>query len=394
MTVDLKPLSKRLLSIDVFRAITMLLMIFVNDVGSVKNIPEWIDHVKADEDGLGFADVIFPAFLFIVGLSLPLAIKKRIKKGDNLFNLISYILIRSLALLVMGFFHVNSENYSTAAWLPYSVWMLLLTLSFFLIWLDYPDNMFKAKKYAFINAGIVLLLLLAWLYKGGTPQSPEGLKPHWWGILGIIGWSYLVCATVYLFLKYNFLLVVIAFVAFLTVNILSHSHLMPFEIWVIGDASSVSLTMAGIVISVVYGMLVSRSDKKLLWLVLTLSGITTISLGLLIRPYTEGISKIHSTPAWVLICTGISILVFELVIYLVDIKGKPNWFKAIRPAGTSTLTCYLIPYFLYSLLAIANIQYPQFLTSGFAGIIKSFAIAFFVIWLAGLLERMKIRLRI
>ena len=84
MNTELKPISKRLLSIDVLRAITMLLMIFVNDVSGVKNIPEWIDHVKADADGLGFADTIFPAFLFIVGFSLPLAIKNRIKKGDSL----------------------------------------------------------------------------------------------------------------------------------------------------------------------------------------------------------------------------------------------------------------------------------------------------------------------
>ncbi|MDB5013507.1 MAG: hypothetical protein JWQ25_1709, partial [Daejeonella sp.] len=51
MTAELKPLPKRLLAIDVFRAITMLLMIFVNDVSGVKNIPEWIEHVKANEDG-------------------------------------------------------------------------------------------------------------------------------------------------------------------------------------------------------------------------------------------------------------------------------------------------------------------------------------------------------
>ncbi len=43
----MKSLPVRLHSIDVFRAVTMFLMIFVNDVGAVTNIPEWIKHAAA-----------------------------------------------------------------------------------------------------------------------------------------------------------------------------------------------------------------------------------------------------------------------------------------------------------------------------------------------------------
>ena len=115
-------LPKRLKSIDTFRAVTMLLMIFVNDVSSVKNIPSWIEHVTADEDGLGFADTVFPAFLFIVGLSIPFAINRRLEKGNTIPQTIFYILTRSAALIIMGFFHVNLENYNAAALLPLAVW--------------------------------------------------------------------------------------------------------------------------------------------------------------------------------------------------------------------------------------------------------------------------------
>ena len=142
----MNPLPKRLHSIDVFRAITMLFMIFVNDVSSVKNIPAWIDHVDANADGLGFADTVFPAFLFIVGLSLPFAIKNRMKKGEPFSKISEYIITRSLALLVMGFFHVNGENYNAAAVLPKSVWTILSTIGFFMIWLDYSATIAKAKK--------------------------------------------------------------------------------------------------------------------------------------------------------------------------------------------------------------------------------------------------------
>ena len=83
--------SKRIVSIDVFRALTMFFMIFVNDLWSLTNVPEWLKHKSADVDGIGFSDIIFPAFLFIVGLSIPFAIKARRKKGDsNLFVLAYY----------------------------------------------------------------------------------------------------------------------------------------------------------------------------------------------------------------------------------------------------------------------------------------------------------------
>ncbi len=126
-------LPRRLRSIDVFRAITMFFMIFVNDVDSVKNIPEWIKHVDEFTDGLGFADTIFPSFLFIVGLSIPFALDKRIQSGESKSNIAIHIMLRSLALIVMGFFHVNLENYSKeTALLPAPVWEILITLAFFL----------------------------------------------------------------------------------------------------------------------------------------------------------------------------------------------------------------------------------------------------------------------
>src|SRR5215210_4102425 len=99
----MKQLAPRLQSIDIFRAVTMFLMIFVNDVDAVTNIPGWIKHAEANTDGLGFADTIFPAFLFIVGLSLPFAIRNRIKKGYSQTSIAAYIGIRGFALLVMGF---------------------------------------------------------------------------------------------------------------------------------------------------------------------------------------------------------------------------------------------------------------------------------------------------
>src|SRR5688500_1114415 len=157
--------SQRLRSIDIFRAVTMLFMIFVNDVSGVANIPAWIEHVEASEDGLGFADTVFPAFLFIVGLSLPIAIKKRFEKGDSWLQVSRYILTRSLALIVMGFFHVNLENYNPQSWLPAAAWQILLTLSFFLVWLDYSPKISARIRYFLFACGICTLTGIALIFK-------------------------------------------------------------------------------------------------------------------------------------------------------------------------------------------------------------------------------------
>ena len=387
-------LSQRLLSIDAFRAITMLTMIFVNDVSGVTNIPAWIEHVKASEDGLGFADIVFPAFLFIVGLSIPLAIGRRISRQESFFKTEWHIIIRSFAMIVMGFFHVNLESYSATALLPKAIWEILITVSFFLIWLDYPETVSRTRKYLLMGAGVALLLFMAFLYEGGTPDNPHWMQPSWWGILGIIGWAYLVCATLFLLVKGKFLPLLVILGIFLAINITNHGGWFTPDIWIIGDASSVSLIMGGAVLTTLYMKLIQDGKRSTQLMIFTMLGIVAIAAGILLRPYTGGISKIHATPAWVLICSGISILVFNLMIWLVDVKGKMNWFSLIRPAGTSTLTCYLIPYLLYSIFMLIHFEFPAVLSQGIGGIIRSIVIAFAVIILVGWMEKKKVRLKI
>src|SRR5690349_1646170 len=98
------PTTRRLASIDAFRALTMFFMIFVNDLILDSRVPDWLEHAKEGEDRLGFADTIFPAFLFIVGLSIPLAIRHGRERGLSHAATVWHILRRSFALLAMGFF--------------------------------------------------------------------------------------------------------------------------------------------------------------------------------------------------------------------------------------------------------------------------------------------------
>jgi hypothetical protein len=79
---------------------------------------------------------------------------------------------------------------------------------------------------------------------------------------------------------------------------------------------------------------------------------------------------------------------------LVKMKAKENWFTVIKAGGTSTLTCYLIPYFIYNLVAIYDLSLPDGLKTGMVGILKSLLFALLVIWITSVLGKMKIKLKI
>lgn len=138
--------TDRIASVDIFRALTMLLMIFVNDMAGLANIPGWMKHTAADVDGMGLSDVVFPAFLFIVGLSIPHALRARFAKGETKGRIAVHILLRSLALIIMGFFLVNLENIQPDGLvISKHVYAIFLILAFFLIWNLYPGAVIAGK---------------------------------------------------------------------------------------------------------------------------------------------------------------------------------------------------------------------------------------------------------
>src|SRR5687768_8587022 len=69
-------------SIDVLRGLDVCLMLFVNQMVSVAGAPAFTLHYPAGADGMSLADLVFPAFLFIVGISVPFAVLSRRRRGD------------------------------------------------------------------------------------------------------------------------------------------------------------------------------------------------------------------------------------------------------------------------------------------------------------------------
>lgn len=178
----------RLASIDILRAITMVLMIFVNDLWFLQDIPAWLEHVPRGVDDMGLADTVFPAFLFIVGMSIPLAVANRKAKSDRNYTLALHIGSRTVALLVMGLFLVNGEYLNPiATGLPRLVWYSLSCTAFILIWNMYPSTIKPSLSRILQATGIGILLILAFIYRGGEEEDTGRFSIYWWGILGLIG---------------------------------------------------------------------------------------------------------------------------------------------------------------------------------------------------------------
>ena len=76
-------------------------------------------------------------------------------------------------------------------------------------------------------------------------------------------------------------------------------------------------------------------------------------------------------------------------------KGKQKWFDIIKPAGTSTLTCYLLPYYYYAIfISLLGLRLPLELRTGAVGIVKSLLFALLIVSITGLLEKKRLRLKL
>ena len=382
----------RIFSIDVFRAITMVLMIFVNDFWSLSGIPSWLEHARADQDFLGFSDLIFPCFLFIVGMSIPYAIRNRLAKGENKVNILIHIALRSCALLVMGFFTVNIDHLNgTASGISREWFEIIMVIGFFLIWNVYPKKA-GSKKYLFYGlqtAGVIILFVLFLVFRGGK-EGTAHMTPSWWGILGLIGWTYLITAAIYFFVRKSSLLLVLFWLLFTLLNIADQAKW--FHTPIPGGGAFQGFTFAGIGATLLIDWAKSPEKRRILPLLYLGAGLFLLLLGFWLRNFFI-ISKIHATPTWVFLCNGIAFGLFALIYFLVDLNGKAGWFRWIKPAGTSTLTCYLIPYVYYSLATFA-FTLPAFLKSGVIGLVKSFIYAMIIIGITFLLGKLKVKLKI
>ena len=389
----------RILSIDIMRGLTLFLMLFVNDL-YVPGVPEWLVHTKANFDGMGLADWVFPGFLFMVGISVPFAIQNRLKMGDTSPRILVHIFIRTISLLIIGVFMLNSGRVNPElTGISKNLWAILMYLSVFLIWNNYR-NVSTSVIMILKGAGILGLILLAIIFRSGTPENIGWLQPGWWGILGLIGWGYFVAALVYLLCKDSLLKTGVFWVLFIALNILSQLQLLdfldPFKrvFGVIISGNVPLIVLTGLFFSLVLRNLEKQDIKRFLVAGIVI-GILILIFGFVLRNWFI-ISKIKGTPSWAMICNGISILVFMGLYFILDVLGVKKWSAIFKPAGQNSLTTYLAPDILYYVIWSFSFPILIYKQSGMPiiAVFGSLAWAFAMIGFAALLSKIGIRLKL
>jgi hypothetical protein len=401
--------TQRDVGIDLFRALTMFVMIFVNDFWKIHDVPHWLEHASRGEDFLGLADVVFPCFLFAVGLSIPFAIERRYSKGQTGESIIGHILSRTLALLVMGAFITNSEARLSPD-VPYriGIYWFLMVAAFILIWNYYPrtDSPNRKKLYTILKfTGVAILFYLA-----VTFRNPDGgVFGARWGILGAIGWTYLVCALIYVYTRDRLKYLVPIWFVFIIICILGtrmnvswgetrildlprgNFYNEMLRILHLGNGALPAFTMGGVILSLISTKYrEAAASRRAIYAV---AAVTVFFLAGLISRQFWILAKLGATPTWVFFVTAIAIGTYAILLWLAE-QGKASWFNVIKPAGTATLTCYLVPYVWYGLADVTGYVLPDWLTHGYLGIIKCLLFAFAIIGITYLLGRVHIKLKI
>lgn len=386
-------------AIDMLRGLTMFLMIFVNDFWTIGDVPHWLEHAATHEDAMGLSDIVFPLFLFVVGLSIPYAIERRFQKLIPAEKTLGHILSRTFALLVMGVFFVNADG-RMAPFLGCGDWLfkLLAILGFFLVWNAYPEQ-FKAGKWL-RGAGIILLIALAVTYR---TDSGGLMKARWWGILGLIGWAYLFGAVAWLLCRKRTGALSLVWLGLIGLNLLTTAT-RDGEMLLDGGnllqdfARALNLGNGSSALMVVTGMLVAVQEKnfgrepagrKLLY--------AALSVGILIGFGTAAhedwiISKNIGTLPWCFYVGAIGITLYTLL-RLLEEKGWTGWFAPFRPAGIATLTVYLLPDVYYAVSEALGLSSPAWL-AGPLGLVKCAAFAFLCIGTAWALGKAGVKIKI
>jgi predicted acyltransferase len=409
------PAAPRVISVDVIRGLTILAMIFVNDIAGVPDTPAWLKHIQPPlADGMTVVDLVFPAFLFIVGLSIPLALRSRQARGETTGGTVLHVLTRSLSLLTIGVFMVNAEHLAPHGLLDPNAWTLLAYSGVVLFWMRWPARSPRDARlqHALQAAGVALMVAAALLYRADGGSGLIQMRPHWWGILGLIGWAYLVATLTYLLVRGNPGLLLAASAALFAFYIaLEGGWLDPLK--QTSPFGSAGPTLGSHGALVLLGAFMGRMflpdaphrtpAARAAWGGLVAAGLA-LAGWLLYLPHERVpcliINKILATPPWCLFSAAITAACLVVVSLLVDRGSPPAWAALPELAGKNALLAYILAPILYAafggfaeLTGTTNVL--RLLATPFPlGLARSLALALLVTGIAAWLTRRRITLKI
>ncbi len=374
--------APRITSIDALRGFVMFTMIFVNDLaGAPKElVPDWMVHFSDRHrggSGMTFVDLVFPGFLFIVGMSIPFALGSRLNKGEPIWKTFLHILVRTVSLLALGILMVHETPDSEKLGWSGTLWVaLMFTAAIFAFCAISPsrktssperERAFQVITMILRGLGMMALVYLALVFTGRRGQHiltlyPFSLSTSWYGILGLIGWAYFAASILYLGFR-NHRTALLACVALMTCFYAAgrkgfFENFWPNHIVDFGGTlgSQAAITVAGLMLGTILVTPETRTHlsriKFTIWFTLGFAFAAMLTTGL------YGISKNNATPAWCLWSSAITAALWLLFYLWVDVRPQSGIAKAAKPlaiAGQNVLLAYLLSEMLESVLDLAHL---------------------------------------
>jgi predicted acyltransferase len=381
-TTPSPPRAPRITSIDALRGFVMFTMIFVNDLaGAPKRlVPDWMVHFSDRHrggSGMTFVDLVFPGFLFIVGMSIPFALGSRLDKGEPAWKTFLHILVRTISLLALGILMVHESPDSEKLGWSSTLWVaLMFTSAIFAFCSISPPGknaspervrVFHIITLILRGIGIVALVYLALAFVGRKNQHilslyPFSISTSWYGILGLIGWAYFAASIVYLIFRTH-RTALLGCVALMTCFYAADrkgffENFWPNHIVNFGGTlgSQAGITVAGLLLGSILVTPDMREHKArikfTLWFAIGFAFAAMLVNGL------YGISKNNATPSWCLWSSAITAVLWLIFYLWADVCPQSALAKGARPlaiAGQNVLLAYLLSEMMGAVLDLVHL---------------------------------------
>ncbi len=295
----LKPVLNRLVSLDAFRGFTIMAMLLVNNPGYDQAFPDQLRHSPWGHF-VTFCDLIFPWFLFMVGVSLTFSAASFRKRGGARFSYFMKALRRCLLLVFFG---------------------ILISCSLY-------------KRMAIGIGGVLQLIGLAYLAGVFLYELP---KKYRYGVsIGLLIFHWL-------FIRYAMIPGVGRGIFTEEVNIFQYINKTYLAHWHLAGLMSVIPTAALVLIGTFIGDLLRDKNKEPLSKLksMLITGAALVIMGLLWH-LDLMMNKAYWTPSYILFSAGTGCWMLGLFYWLTDIKKWQKWAFPFVVYGMNAITAYFV----------------------------------------------------
>jgi len=301
--------SKRLVSLDAFRGITIAAMILVNNPGTWNAVYKPLQH--AHWNGWTPTDLIFPFFLFIVGVAIVFAFSKRLTLGQTKKDLYLKIIRRTLILFGLGLF-LNGFPFFNLSTIRIPGVLQRIAITYFFASIIYLN--FDIKVIYYITFGI---LAVYWIIMKTIPVPGYGA-----GVLEPVG---NLCWYI-------------------------DSHIFRGHTWAGAPAPGFDpeglLSTLPAISSVLFGILTGNYIKRKINEYEKVSSLFVWGFFAVIGSYIVSIwfpiNKNLWTSSYVLLTTGMALIFLATCYWLIDIKGYKKWSVPFLIYGSNAITVYTL----------------------------------------------------